>query len=92
MDVEIMELDHMGNGIAKNDGKIVFVPKTIPGDEVMVTIKKCHKKYDEGRIKRIIKESEDRCLEKCPYYQVCGGCNISNLSYDKQLEYYRRAG
>lgn len=87
MDVEIMELDHMGNGIAKNDGKIVFVPKTIPGDEVMVTIKKCHKKYDEGRIKRIIKESEDRCLEKCPYYQVCGGCNISNLSYDKQLEY-----
>ena len=87
MDVKIIELDHMGNGIARSDGKIIFVPKTIPGDEVEITIKKQHKKYDEGRIDKIIKESDERDIARCPYYQICGGCNISNLSYDKQLEY-----
>lgn len=87
MDVKIIEIDHMGNGIAKKDGKTIFVPKTVPGDEVEIEIRKSHKKYDEGRIKRIIKENSERCLVACPYYQECGGCNISNLSYEKQLEY-----
>jgi len=87
MNVKIKELDHMGNGIAKNDGKIIFIPKTIPGDEVEIEIKKTHKKYDEGRIKNIINESNERLLAKCPYYSLCGGCNISNLSYENQLKY-----
>ena len=87
MEVKIIDLDHKGNGICRIDNKIVFIPKTIIGDIVDVDIVKCHKKYDSGRINKIICGSEDRIESLCPYYYVCGGCNISNLNYNKQLEY-----
>lgn len=87
MEVKIIDLDHKGNGIGKIDNKIVFIPKGIIGDVVDIEIVKSHKKYDEGRILNIIDSSDDRIDSLCPYYDVCGGCNISNLSYAKQLEY-----
>lgn len=87
MQVRIIYMDHKGNGIGKIDDKIVFIPKGITGDLVDIEIVKSHKKYDEGRILEIIQSSDDRIDSLCPYYNVCGGCNISNLSYIKQLEY-----
>lgn len=87
MQVRIIDMDHKGNGIGRIDNKIVFVPKSITGDLVDIEISKGHKKYDEGRILEIIESSCDRIDSLCPYYNVCGGCNISNLGYMKQLEY-----
>ena len=87
MKVEIVDIDHKGNGIARVNNKIVFVPKSIVGDCLDIEIVKQHKKYDEGKIKEILKKSVDRIDSICPYYSVCGGCNISNLNYSKQLEY-----
>ena len=87
MEVKIIDLDHKGNGIAKIDNKIIFIPKCIVGDVVDIEIVKSHKKYDDGRVKKIIDGSEDRIESLCPYYNVCGGCNISNLNYNNQLEY-----
>lgn len=87
MDVKIIDLDHKGNGIAKNNNKIIFIPKCIIGDYVDIDIIKEHKKYDEGRVNKIIEPSIDRIESICPYYDICGGCNISNLNYSKQLEY-----
>ena len=87
MEVKIVDLDHKGNGIGKIDNKIIFIPKSIPGDIVDIDIVKNHKKYDDGRVNKVIRDSEDRIDSLCPYYNVCGGCNISNLNYNKQLEY-----
>ena len=89
MEVKIIDLDHKGNGIARIDNKIVFIPKTIVGDLVDIDIVKNHRKYDDGRVTKIISSSENRIDSLCPYYKMCGGCNISNLNYDKQLEYKR---
>ena len=87
MKVKIIDIDHKGNGISKIDNKIVFIPKCIPGDVVDIDIVKSHKKYDEGRVNSFVRYSEDRIESLCPYYNICGGCNISNLNYSKQLEY-----
>lgn len=87
MKVNITDLDHKGNGIAKIDNKIIFIPKSIPGDYIDIDIIKDKKKYSEGIIKEIINSSEDRIESLCPYYSICGGCNISNLNYKNQLEY-----
>ena len=87
MEVKIIDIDHKGNGITRIDNKIVFVPKCITGDVVDIDIVKSHKKYDEGRVNKIIQYSEDRIESLCPYYELCGGCNISTLNYNKQLEY-----
>lgn len=87
MRVKIVDIDHKGNGISRVDNKIIFIPKCIIGDCVDVDVVKSHKKYDEGRIRKIIEFSDDRIDSLCPYYDICGGCNISNLNYSKQLDY-----
>ena len=80
-------MDHLGNGIAKNDNKVIFIPKSITNDTCDIDIVDNHKKYDRGKINKIVKKSSLRIDAICPYYEECGGCNISNLSYDKQLEF-----
>ena len=87
MKINITDMDHLGNGIGKIDNKIVFVPKSIPGDICNIDIYKSHKKYDKGRLREIITASNSRIDARCPYYNECGGCNISNLSYDNQLSF-----
>ena len=87
MKVKIVDMDHRGNGIAKENNKVIFVPKSITGDVLDIDIVKNHKKYDDGRKKIIVESSADRIESLCPYYDICGGCNISNLNYSRQLEY-----
>ena len=87
MQVSIEKLDHSGNGISYHNGKIIFIPKAIPGDILDVEIINSYKKYDIGKIKKIIKSSDKLIAPKCPYYYTCGGCNISNLSYQEQLKF-----
>ncbi|MBQ6841071.1 MAG: class I SAM-dependent RNA methyltransferase [Bacilli bacterium] len=83
----IERMDHMGKGIGYIDGKIIFVPKTIPGDEVEITNYEEHKKYARATTYEIINSSNDRKIAFCPYYDKCGGCHLQNLSYEKTLEY-----
>ena len=87
MRVHVIDIDHKGNGIGKIDNKVIFIPKSVPGDICNVDIYKSYKKYDIGRIKEITTNSLDRIGAKCPYYDICGGCNISNFNYSKQLEF-----
>jgi len=87
MKIKIIDMDHKGNGIGKIDNKIIFVPKSITGDEVDIDICKEYKKYNVGKINAITKKSNLRIEPMCPYYEMCGGCNISNLEYDKQLKF-----
>ena len=87
MSVKIVDMDHKGNGIGKIDNKVIFVPKSVDGDICDVDIYKSYKNYDIGKIKKVIKKSDKRIDNICPYYMECGGCNISNLSYSSQLSY-----
>lgn len=87
MEIKIISMDHLGNGIGKIDNKIIFVPKSVSLDQVDIDIYKEYKKYSIGKINKIIKKSDLRCEQACPYYEVCGGCNIRNLDYSHQLEF-----
>lgn len=87
MEVTIIKLNHSGEGIGYIDGKIVFIPKTIPGDIVEIKIIKEHKNYIEAIPTKYIEYSKDRAEIKCPYYKECGGCQLMGIPYSKQLEY-----
>ena len=87
MKVKIERLDHLGNGIAFVDGKVTFVSKTIPGDEVEIKLIKKNKNYNKAEVINILKKSENRMQAFCPYYEKCGGCHLQNLSYEKTLEF-----
>lgn len=87
MKIDIEKLDDLGRGIGYIDGKITFVPNTVPGDIVNINIIKEHKKYNEATIDNFIKYSEDRIKPPCPYFTKCGGCTLQNLSYENTINY-----
>ena len=87
MEVVIEKMNHQAMGIAKINGKVVFIPKVIVGDIVDIDIVKEYKNYSIGKVNKIIKKSAKRVDVLCPYYDVCGGCSISAYTYHDELEY-----
>lgn len=87
MEVVIEKMNHQAMGIAKINGKVVFIPKVIVGDVVDIDIVKEYKNYNIGKVNKIIKKSAKRVDVLCPYYDICGGCSISAYTYHDELEY-----
>lgn len=87
MEVVIEKMNHQAMGIAKINGKVVFIPKVIVGDIVDIDIVKEYKNYSIGKVNKIIKNGSKRVDVLCPYYDICGGCSISAYTYHDELEY-----
>ena len=85
--IEINSLDHNGRGIGKLDEKIVFVNNALPNEIVEIKILKNNKNFLEADVDRYIKKSNIRVNSPCPYYEMCGGCDIMHLSYEDQLRF-----
>ena len=75
-----------GEGIAYYKRKAVFVPYTIPGEEVEVEIEKDYGTYFSGKAVEIKKMSPERIKPACPYFKECGGCQLQHINYPYQLK------
>ncbi len=84
-EVMISDLTHDGRGVARPDGKALFVTGALPGERVMVQQTARHRSYDEARVVSILHSSPDRVEPRCPHFGVCGGCAIQHLAADKQI-------
>lgn len=84
--VKIEKLDNLGRGIAKINNKIVFVNNALPNEVVDIEITKDKKNYSLAKSNKLLKKSIYR-RKVCPYSEFCGGCDLVNLEYNKQLEY-----
>lgn len=75
-----------GDGVARHDGMVVFVPRAVPGDVVSVTLQR-QRTFARGRILQTLTASPDREPAPCPHYEGdrCGGCQLQGLRYDAQL-------
>lgn len=74
-----------GNSLAHVDGKVLFVPQTVPGDVVDVQVRKARKGYLEGYVTRMVSPSPYRLKPVCSHYGDCGGCKWQILPYEMQL-------
>lgn len=87
MKVKIDRMDHQGRGISILNDKVVFIPNTLPGEEVDIKITRENKKYSEAKVEEYITKSIDRIELDCPYYEICGGCHLRHISYENELKY-----
>jgi 23S rRNA (uracil1939-C5)-methyltransferase len=85
--VIIEDLASNGKGVGRHEGKVVFVPKAIPGDVLDLRVVKNKSDFMEAKTLRVVKPSEDRGDAFCSHFGVCGGCPIQNVRYEKQLSY-----
>ena len=83
----IEKLDNKGRGICFVDDKITFIENALPDEEVDIEITNSKSKYNEAKVKKYNKLSKYRVEVKCPYYDVCGGCDLLHLNYEKELEF-----
>ncbi len=87
-DLEVFELAEKGRGVAKdNEGRIVFIERTVPGDIVDVQVTKKKASFLQAFPIQFKKLSDIRIQPMCQHFEVCGGCTIQNVPYEKQLEF-----
>ncbi|MBN2378771.1 23S rRNA (uracil(1939)-C(5))-methyltransferase RlmD [candidate division WOR-3 bacterium] len=68
------------------DGRVLFVPFSLPGERLDVSIVKQKKDYAVGRIEGIVEEAANRVEPSCPYYTECGGCQLQHVTYEGEIE------
>lgn len=73
-------------GIAEDDGKVVFVENALAGEICECEIYKQKNNVQFAINTKTISKSEDRIDPKCPYFFECGGCDIQHIDYKKGLE------
>jgi 23S rRNA (uracil1939-C5)-methyltransferase len=83
--VNIESLDNEGRGIARVDGKAVFVEGALPGERVAITTLKRKPTYEVARATRVISASASRVAPRCPHFGVCGGCSLQHASLALQV-------
>lgn len=84
--VDIIDNGYQGEGIAKIDNYIIFIPYALKGEKVKVKILKVTTSHAYGKIIEIIVKSENRVQEDCSTYKKCGGCNLRHIDYSETLK------
>ena len=87
IEVVIEDLSHDGRGIARVNGKVMFVNGALPGEKVMVKHTGGNKNFEEGLVTEVLEASEGRVDAKCQYYDICNGCTMMHLAPAKQIEF-----
>ncbi|MDB5251096.1 MAG: methyltransferase [Flaviaesturariibacter sp.] len=74
-----------GKSLARQEGKVVFIEKVVPGDVVDVQVTKSKKDWAEGHPIFFHSFSKERVEPFCQHFGVCGGCQWQMLPYEQQL-------
>jgi len=93
--INIDDLAMGGEGVGRMEGPstslragmAVFVPYSVPGDELKIRLTDAKKNFGRGKIIDIVKPSPDRVEPKCPLAKDCGGCQWQHISYTAQLRF-----
>lgn len=88
--LEITSIAYGGKGVARSNGKVFFVPDTIEGDIVLVTITEEKDRYCNAEVTAMITPSPLRTSPKCKFIDTCGGCQWMGISYEQQLEWKKQ--
>jgi 23S rRNA (uracil1939-C5)-methyltransferase len=84
--LEIDALSYGVYGIGRMNGRVVMVPRTAPGDQIVARIVETKERFSIGELVRIVAPSSARRNPPCPYAGECGGCAWQHLNYRTQLE------
>jgi 23S rRNA (uracil1939-C5)-methyltransferase len=85
--VEILKPIYGGAFLARIDGKAVFVPLTLPGEQARVRITEDKRSFANAEVEEIVIAALQRVTPACPYFGACGGCNYQHANYEAQLAF-----
>lgn len=91
IEATIESLAHDGKGIAHTDGKVVFVPGTLPGEVVRYRLTGRRRNFDSGEVVEILTPSPDRVDPPCPHFAGCGGCSLQQMDPTAQIAFKQQS-
>ncbi|MCH3872116.1 TRAM domain-containing protein, partial [Campylobacter jejuni] len=89
--MSIESLDLEARGIARRDGKVVFVEGALPGERVTATTVRRKPSYEIARVDQVLRPSSQRVEPRCPHFGVCGGCAMQHLEPSTQVAIKQRS-
>lgn len=81
----IESLDSEGRGVARDEGKVVFVEGALPGETVEAETTRRGASYDQAETVRVLHESAARRAPPCPHFGMCGGCATQHADLRTQM-------
>ena len=86
MRLRIEKAVYGGAGLARDGGKAVFVPFTLPGEVVEAHITDDRGSYANAELDAVLEASADRAEPACAYFGECGGCHYQHAGCTTQVE------
>jgi 23S rRNA (uracil1939-C5)-methyltransferase len=86
-EADIVDLSHEARGVARIEGKTVFVADALPGERVVLRRVGRHRNYDEAILEQVLSASPDRVTAACPHFGTCGGCALQHLDPAAQIAF-----
>ena len=84
--VQLTTLTYGGEALGRlPDGRAVFVPFGLPGEQVRLRLVEEKPRFARGEIVEILEPSPERIQPRCLHFGVCGGCHYQHLPYAVQL-------
>lgn len=82
---KIESLDREGRGVARVDGKAIFIEGALAGEEVEFTSFRKKPNYELAQVTEVKRASGERIEPRCPHFGVCGGCSMQHLEPKTQV-------
>ncbi|HBK4599846.1 23S rRNA (uracil(1939)-C(5))-methyltransferase RlmD [Klebsiella michiganensis] len=89
--VTVNDLDPFGQGVARHQGKALFISGLLPQEQADVVVVEDKKQYARAQVKRRLNDSPQRQAPRCPHFGICGGCQQQHASIELQQQSKRAA-
>lgn len=85
LELDIVDLSHDGRGVARHEGKAVFVDGALPGERVRAERTRHSRRHDEARTLEVLHASPERVEPRCAHFGTCAGCTLQHLDTASQI-------
>ncbi|QDH21930.1 23S rRNA (uracil(1939)-C(5))-methyltransferase RlmD [Saccharibacillus brassicae] len=90
VNLDIIGMNHNGEGVGRADGYTLFVPGALPGEKISAKVINTKKQYGYAKMNLLLQASPSRVEAPCEIFDRCGGCQIQHMDYPAQLEWKRQ--
>ena len=88
--LSIEALNHEAQGVARHEGKVLFVEGGLPGESVRARVVRRKTQFDQAELLGVLHPGPSRVLPRCPHFGTCGGCNMQHADAAAQIAFKQR--